>query len=66
MRCNKVVYHVPGNKFISAYCCLEEGHEERDGTSCRYIPEESLVQLCKQILLDRGEVVIPLRPRSRM
>ena len=58
--CGKVVYHVPGNEFISTYCGLPDGHKE----PCRYIPEESLVQICKQILLERGEVIIPLRGRK--
>lgn len=61
MTCGKVVYHIPNNKFISSYCSLAEGHEG----ACKYIPEEYLVQLCKQILLDRGEVVIPLRAKGR-
>ena len=57
MICGKVVYQVPGNEFISGYCGLQFGHKE----PCRYIPDEYVVQICKQILIDRGEVVIPLR-----
>ena len=55
MTCNKVVYHIPGNTFISTYCGLVPGHEG----ACKYVPEESLVQFCKKILIDRGEVIVP-------
>ena len=60
MKCGKVVYHVPGNEFISGYCGLQEGHEGQ----CRLIPAESIVQICKQILIERGEVIVPLRRRK--
>lgn len=53
MICGAVVYHVPGNEFMSSYCGLEAGHEGQ----CRYVPPESLVQICKQVLIERGEVV---------
>ena len=55
MTCGKVVYFTLG---ISGYCGLEPGHKE----PCKYVPEEYLVQVCKQVLIDRGEVIVP---RSR-
>ena len=58
MTCDKVVYLIPGNEFISSYCGLEPGHKGE----CRYVPPESIVQICKQALVERGEVVVP---RSR-
>lgn len=53
MTCGKVVYHVPGNEFVSSYCGLPEGHTE----PCRVVPMESIIQICKKILIQRGEVV---------
>ena len=60
MTCGKVVYHVPSNDLISGYCGLQEGHEGQ----CKFVPEENVVQLCKQILIERGEVIVPLRRRK--
>jgi len=60
MTCGKVIYHVPSNEFISSYCSLEPGHKGK----CRYIPEEYIVQICKEILIERGEVIVPLRRRK--
>ena len=55
MTCGKVVYLVPGNEFLSSYCGLVLGHKE----PCRYVPEEYVVRICKQILIERGEVIVP-------
>ena len=60
MTCGKVIYHVPSNEFISSYCSLEPGHKRK----CRYIPEEYIVQICKEILIERGEVIVPLKRRK--
>jgi hypothetical protein len=59
MICGKVVY-LPGNSFVSGYCGLPPNHKE----PCLFVPEEYLVQICKQVLIDRGEVIVPLRRRS--
>ena len=61
MTCGKVVYPISGNEFISGYCGLTTGHEGQ----CKIVPEEFIVQICKQVLLERGEVIVPLRSRQR-
>ena len=58
MTCGKVIY-IAG-EHISSYCTLPEKHEGQ----CKYVPEEYMVQICKQILLERGEVVVPMRKRN--
>ena len=63
MTCGKVVYHVPGNDLISGYCGLEANLYDPENEvwyhegPCRFVPNESLVQLCKRVLIERGEVV---------
>ena len=60
MTCGKVVYHIPGNKFVSGYCGLAAGHKDE----CKFVPEEAVIQICKQLLIERGEVIVPLRKRT--